>query len=223
MNENSVNGEGAQDTALPPSGGAVGQEASGGASAADWRASLPGGWADRLKDVGSAEEAMEALERGLSYHPARSAEDIRLDLPESLKGQVDEGVQQHFRELCVQEGITPAQAQALLDWQLAANREMADRRMESGVRVLKSAWGSRFEENRGTALKAFSALDRRMGGELSGSFAGRSMANDPAFVRAFYEIGRMLSEDTLFAGAAPGTASVRESAEDTYNGMFGGK
>lgn len=189
----------------------------------DWRSALPEGWAGRLRDVKDADEAMKALERGLSYRPAERPEDIALTFPESFKGAVDAGVQQNFREFCVREGITPGQAQALLDWQIGTDRELRDRIIEDGTRALRAAWGSRFQEKRETALKAFSALDRRMGGELSGSLAGRGMADDPAFVRAFYEIGRLISEDRLSSGVPAGAGDMRESAEETYNGMFKGE
>lgn len=186
----------------------------------DWRAGLPEGWADRLKDVKNAEDAMKALERGLGYQPAEKPEDIALAYPESFTGAIDKGVENNFREFCVKEGITPKQAQALLDWQLGANREILDKVIEDGTKTLRETWGSRFEENRDTALKAFSALDRRMNGELSGSMAGRSMANDPAFVRAFHEIGKLLSEDALSGGSGATPSDGRESAEDTYKNMF---
>ncbi len=186
----------------------------------DWRSGLPDGWADRLKDVKDADEAMKALERGLGYQPAEKPEDIALKYPESFTGAIDEGVENNFREFCVKEGITPKQAQALLDWQLGANREILDKVIEDGTKALREAWGSRFDENRSTALKAFSALDRRMNGELSGSVAGRNMANDPAFVRAFHEIGKLLSEDALSGGSGGTPSDGRESAEDTYKNMF---
>lgn len=191
--------------------------------AGDWRAALPGDWADRLRDVDDPQEAVKALERGLAYHPAEKAEDIRLEFPEEFAGRVDEGVQRTFRELCVEQGITPAQAQALLDWQIGADREILARTVEEGTQALRQSWGSRFEQNRSEALRAFSALDRRMGGELSGSVAGRGMANDPTFVRAFYEIGRLISEDGLSAGTVPAARVERETAEETYNGMFKGE
>ena len=229
MNENPMGGEaqateGAADPAASAPIETPAAVPSGDATpVADWRASMPEGWADKLKDVESADDAMAALERGLSYNPVKSADEIKLAFPESFKGQVDEGVQQNFRELCVKEGITPAQAQALLDWQLGANKEITDKLIETGTQALKDAWGSRFDENKAVALKAFTALDKRMGGELSGSLAGRNMANDPAFVRAFYEIGKLISEDSLSSGALPSAADVRESPEATYSNMFKGE
>lgn len=229
MNENLMGGEpqateGTQTPAAPAPAETPAPVPSGEpAPPTDWRVSLPEGWADKLKDVESADDAMAALERGLAYNPAKSADDIKLAFPDSFKGQVDEVVQQNFRELCVKEGITPSQAQALLDWQLGANKELTDKIIETGTQALKESWGSRYNENKDVALKAFTALDKRMGGELSGSLAGRNMANDPAFVRAFYEIGKLISEDALSSGALPGAADVRESAEATYSNMFKGE
>lgn len=188
-----------------------------GASGGNWRAALPESWAARLKDVAGPDDAMAALERGLAYHPAASVEEIRLEWPEDFSGRVDERVQRDFCELCVREGITPSQAQALLDWQIHANRQALESVAEEGVKALRRNWGTRFERNRGEAL------DRRMGGELSASAAGRGMANDPVFVRAFYEIGRLLSEDGLSAGTVSSARVMRESAEETYNGMFKGE
>lgn len=186
----------------------------------DWRAALPRDWGDRLRGVQSAEEALRALERGLDYRPAERAEDIRLTYPESFRGRVDRGVEDGFRQFCVDNGITPAQAQKLLDWQLGADREITDKIIADGARELRSEWGSRFEENRASALRAFTALDRRMGGRLSASIEGRDMANSPVFVRAFHEIGKLLSEDTLSGGSGPAPFDARESAVDTYKGMF---
>ncbi len=80
------------------------QETVQSSESSDWRASLPEGWADKLKDVESADDAMKALERGLGYKPAEKAEDIELKYPESFKGKVDEGVEAGFRELLRQTG-----------------------------------------------------------------------------------------------------------------------
>lgn len=203
-----------------PQGGEGTPAGDGTTPPADWRAGLPEGWGEKLKDVGSAEEALKALERGLGYCPAEKVEDIALKYPDSFKGQIDQGVENCFRQFCVDNGITPAQAQKLLDWQLGANREITDKIIADGVKELRSEWGSRFDENKATALKAFTALDKRMGGRLATSIEGRDMANNPVFVRAFHEIGKLLSEDVLSGGSGTAPSDARESAVDTYKGMF---
>ena len=215
-------GNGGAASEAPASTPANTQETAQCSESSDWRASLPEGWADKLKDVESADDAMKALERGLGYKPAEKAEDITLKYPESFKGKVDEGVEAGFRDFCVKQGITPGQAQALLDWQLGADKEIRDKLIEDGTNTLRETWGNRFDENRGAALKAFTALDRRKGGELSGTVSGHGMANDPVFVRAFYEIGKLLSEDTLSGGSGATASDTVESAKDTYKDMFKG-
>ena len=194
-----------------PQGGEGTPAGDGTTPPADWREGLPEGWGEKLKDVGSAEEALKALERGLGYRPAEKVEDITLKYPDSFKGQIDQGVEN---------GITQDQAQKLLDWQLGANKEITDKIIADGVKELRSEWGSRFDENKATALKAFTALDKRMGGRLATSIEGRDMANNPVFVRAFHEIGKLLSEDVLSGGSGTAPSDARESAVDTYKGMF---
>ncbi|WP_297826867.1 hypothetical protein [uncultured Desulfovibrio sp.] len=184
----------------------------------DWRTGFPEAWGEKLKDVESADDALKALERGLSYTPALKPEDVKLTYPDGV--QVDEGVRDNFRQFCVDKGITPAQAQALLDWQLAANREIADAVMARGKAELQKLWGSRFEENSARALKAVVNLDRRMGGKLSEALAFSGMNNNPVLVEAFHHIGTLISADALSGGKAAPAQDKAETAEETYNGMF---
>ncbi len=184
----------------------------------DWRTGFPEAWGEKLKDVESADDALKALERGLSYTPALKPEDVELKYPDGM--QVDEGVRDNFRQFCVDKGITPAQAQALLDWQLAANREIADAVMARGKAELQKLWGSRFEENSAMALKAVVNLDRRMGGKLSEALAFSGMNNNPVLVEAFHHIGTLISADALSGGKAAPAQDKAETAEETYIGMF---
>lgn len=186
--------------------------------AADWRGTLPAAWADKLRDMASEDDALKALERGLGYTPAQRPEDVELTYPEGLT--VDKAVSDSFRKFCVDKGITPAQAQALLDWQLAANKEMRDAALASGKAALQKQWGSRFEENSALALKAVTALDKRLGGRLSEALAFTGMSNDPAIVEAFHAVASLISEDSLSGGTGAGASDKPESAEDTYKNMF---
>lgn len=184
----------------------------------DWRSAFPEGWNEKLKEVGSAEDALKALERGLSYTPALRPEDVELKYPDGI--QIDEGVRDNFRQFCVDKGITPAQAQALLDWQLTANKEITDAVMAKGKAELQKIWGSRFEENSAKALKAVVNLDKRMGGRLSEALAFSGMNNNPVLVEAFHHIGTLISADALSGGKAAPAQDKQETAEETYNGMF---
>ena len=70
VNAPSENGGTPSETSASPQAGT--QES----AVSNWRASLPEGWADKLKDVESADDAIKALERGLGYKPAEKADDI---------------------------------------------------------------------------------------------------------------------------------------------------
>ena len=166
----------------------------------------------------SAEDAARALERGLAYTPALRPEDVDLHYPEGVR--VDEGVAENFRRFCVDRGITPDQAQALVDWQISANSEIAEAALAAGRAELRRRWGSRFEENSATALRAVTALDRRMQGRLSEALAASGMNNNPVLAEAFHAVGTLLSEDALSGGRAAPAAYGRETAEETYKNMF---
>lgn len=214
--ENGAAGTGA---APEPAGAAAAPTpAPANAPAPDWRGALPAAWAEKLKEVGGEEDALRALERGLGYTPAQRPEDVELIYPDGLT--VDKAVSDSFRRFCVDKGITPAQAQALLDWQLATNKEMHDAALAAGKATLEKRWGSRFAENSALALKAVTALDKRLGGRLSEALAFSGMKNDPVLVEAFHAVGSLIAEDSLSGGAAAGAADRPESAEDTYKNMF---
>lgn len=210
---------GAGDTAPGSGGSAPAANAGAGAGGpADWRAALPAAWADKLKGITGEEDALKALERGLGYTPALRPEDVDLKYPEGMT--VDKAVSDSFRKFCVERGITPAQAQGLLDWQLAANKEMNDAALAAGKAALQKQWGSRFEVNSALALKAVTALDKRLGGRLSEALAFTGMNNNPALVEAFHAVGTLISEDSLSGGSAAAAVDTPESAEDTYKPMF---
>lgn len=215
-----ANDAGAPAPATPPEPAPSPAPSSGTAPAPapDWRGTLPAAWADKLKDMGSEADAIKALERGMAYTPALKPEDVELRYPEGIT--VDKAVSDSFRRFCVDKGITPSQAQALLDWQLAANKEMHDAALAAGKAALQKQWGSRFEENSALALKAVTALDKRLGGRLSEALAFTGMSNDPAIVEAFHAVGSLISEDSLSGGTGAGASDKPESAEETYKNMF---
>lgn len=211
-------GNGAESTVPATSPEPAGAGAAAPDTAADWRGGLPAAWAEKLRNMASEADALRALERGLGYTPALRPEDVNLRYPEGMT--VDKAVSDSFRQFCVDRGITPDQAQALLDWQLAANKEMNDAALAAGKAELQKLWGSRFEENSALALKTVTALDKRLGGRLSEALAFTGMNNNPALVEAFHAVGTLIAEDSLSGGTAAAAADRPESAEETYTRMF---
>lgn len=184
---------------------------------ADWRATLPEAWRDMLKDAADEESARKVLERGLNYNPASKPEDVKLTYPEGI--QVDEGLNKNFQQFCVDKGITPTQAQELLNWQLSANKSAIEAVRADGEKTLREKWGPRYEDNTAQALKAVVALDKQMGGRFAERLAFSNMNNDPVIVEALHIIGNSISEDTLSAGAGAGAPDKPEAPEDTYKSM----
>ncbi len=149
--------------------------------------------------------------------PVQRPEDVHLRFPEGL--EPDPGARAGFCRLCVEQGLSTAQAQALLDWQIQTDRELTEAALRRGTAELRGRWGSRFEENAGLALRAVTALDRRLEGRLSEALAATGLHNHPVLVETFHAVGALLAEDALCGDAAAGP-EVRESAEQTYKHMF---
>ena len=100
----------------------------GGASPVKWQDALPESMREAAGGFASADEAVQAMKRGMDYHPVTSAEEVNLKFPEGIT--VDEKQNLAFRELCVKTGLTRAQAQALADWQIESETAMMKARTE---------------------------------------------------------------------------------------------
>lgn len=196
----------------------TGQEQAAAGQPASWLETLPQTWREKLTGCTSEEEALKALERGQAYTPAQKPEDVALVYPENLK--VDDGVSNDFKRFCVEQGITPGQAQALLDWQLGADKQLRDAARQTGEKELRAKWGARYDDNVNQALKAVVALDKRMGGRFAEALTWSGMKDNPVMVEALHAIGQSISEDALAVGSGAADPGRPESPEETYNGMF---
>ena len=187
-----------------PQGGEGAPAGDGTTPPGDWRAGLPEGWGEKLKDVGSAARPSGPGTRPW-LPPGGNASRTRPEYPDKAsRGRSTRAEERFPPVLRGQRYHSPDQAQKLLDWQLGANKEITDKIIADGVKELRSEWGSRFEENKATALKAFTALDKRMGGRLATSIEGRDMAQQPLmFVRAFHEIASCCPKMSCPAAVVP--------------------
>ena len=183
----------------PPATGVVGEEAGG--NAPDWRAALPEELRDALGDADPA-EAAKVYARGKEYVPAEKAEDIALKF--GAGEAIHPGLEKMFKELCVSRKMTPAQAQALVDFNGKFAAEAQRLSLERGNAELEERFGADSGKVRDNALKMFSALDRKMDGRLSRSASGRQIASDPAAVEALYLLHQAMGEDSLGGGAGAG-------------------
>jgi hypothetical protein len=193
-----------------------------GADAPDWRASLPQELRDAVSDAADPAEAAKVYTRGKEYVPAEKAEDIALAFG---KGEIHPGLEKMFKEMCVARKLTPAQAQALVEFNGKFAAEAARIHLEHGNAQLEERFGADTGKVKDNALKVFSALDRKMDGRLSQSASGRQIASDPLVVEALYLLHRAMGEDSLGGGAGAGgedrAMSDKEFFEQVLNKQQG--
>jgi len=116
----------------------------------------------------------------------------------------------HAHEL----GLTQAQAQALYDFYAGLMTKSYERSMQEQARALealKGEWGQQFQERVELAHRAAKALG---GDEFIDYLEQSRMGDNPHLVRAFYEAGRRMAEDTLHdTGFSPPKGRERERTE----------
>lgn len=185
-----------------------------------WRASMPEALRDVTRDAKDMQDVQSALKRGFEYQPPKSADDVKITFADGV--EVDQAVNEDFRKLCVEAGITSAMAQKLSDWQIRTVKENAERQEAACTKALQSEWGGRFSEMSEQAKHAVLSLDRRMGGtgSLASALASSGAWSVPEVRKAFQMVGGLISEDTL-SGGRPASAPDRpESPEETYSSFF---
>lgn len=120
-----------------------------------------------------------------------------------------------FSALAGELGLDSAKAQKVADFFVAQQKEAyaAYEKVEkANVEAVKTKYGADLEKNIGLARKAV----EKFGGEsLRSALNEAGVANHPAFVELFVQLGKALSEDTVAGGvtgsppAASGDAALK--------------
>lgn len=229
MDEVVDNVQDAQTTDVAAGADTGAQDASAAQSAAEqdfqatpWTDELPESLRGDVEGLTSMEDFKAALKRGMEYRPATDIEQLVTTAPEGVT--IDEGVNRAFRELGVKIGLTPTQAQELVNFELQQMDAMQKSAVEEGTNALRQAWGTEFEAKSAKATQAMLRLDQRMGGRLSAALGEGGLANSPTLIEAFSLLGELISEDSLAGGASGSSGQMpRETAVDMYRSMgFGG-
>jgi hypothetical protein len=185
----------------------------------DWREGLPQELRDALGDDADPAEAAKTYALGREYKPAQQAEDIALKLGDGE--QLHPGLEKLFKDMCVAQRMTPAQAQAVADFHGRFAAEATRLYLEHGAAQLERRFGADAGKVRDNALKMFAGLDRAMDGRLSQSASGKQIASSPEAVEALYLIYQKLGEDSLGGGSPSGgedrAMSDKEFFEHVYN------
>ena len=183
----------------------------------DWRTSLPQELREAFGDVEPA-EAAKIYARGKDYNPAQKAEDITLKLADGV--EFHPGLEKMFKDFCVSNRITPAQAQAIAELNGQFHAEANRIYLDQGNAELARLFGADAGKVKDNALKAFAALDRKMDGRLSKSPGGKQMASDPLVVEALYHIYKATGEDSLGGGTSAGGEDKPMSDKDFLQQIF---
>lgn len=186
--------------------------------AAPWTDALPEDLRGDVEGLTSMEDFKAALKRGMEYKPATDIEQLVTTAPDGVT--IDEGMNKAFRELGVKIGLTPAQAQELVNFeatQMAAAQKAA---VEEATETLRKQWGTEFESKSAKATQAMLAIDAKMGGRMSAALGEGGLANSPTLIECFAVLGEMISEDSLAGGSTGSSGQMpRETAVDMYRSM----
>ncbi|HEU6435859.1 MAG TPA: hypothetical protein VE028_00210 [Nitratidesulfovibrio sp.] len=183
-----------------------------------WSDSMPETWKEHLKGLETADAALDALRRGVAYTPAMKPEDVQITLPEGV--EQDPAALDAYRKACVEQGLTPKQAQEMVNWHLANQREAQARQEETEAANLEKAWGPATEANRQKALGMFTTLDRRMGGRLAESGFGQAIASSAVAIETLHMLSELVSEDNIGTGSGAAAPQQPMSKVEFYNSMF---
>lgn len=128
---------------------------------------------------------------------------------------------QDFKKFCLDNGIAPSKAQALLDYQTKLLDTASTNSKQAGEATLRQDWGGNYDANMVRALSALSAYDRQMGGALTAELKATGAANHPETLKFLLWASNNMSEDSLGAGG-PGGANPNkpQTAEEAYSEIF---
>lgn len=145
--------------------------------------------------------------------PAESAEPV---VPEAYEFPMPEGVEldtaaaEQFTAVAKELKLDQATAQKVIDVgvkmaqrQAEAHAKQVEQWTES-VKADKDVGGDKLTENLGIARKA---LDTFGTPELKDVLNATGLGNHPEIIRAFYKVGKAISEDGFVTGRAPGAGS----------------
>lgn len=159
----------------------------------------------------------------------------KLGLPESVDKyefkapeSVDADFLKGFKEVAVNNGILPKQAEKLFEFydqqvsKLNENQEaMAKKNYEDAVNGLKQEWGQAY----GRKLQAASGVFNKLSDENTKKFFTESgFGNNPTVIKLFANIAEQLGEDKFIDAANQGSLGVTpQEAQLKINEIFGNK
>ncbi|WP_417329178.1 hypothetical protein [Halomonas cupida] len=144
--------------------------------------------------------------------------------PEGFEGELDEAALGELEPIAKELGLSNEQANKLLSVHANAMQRQQQQQQEQATQTLEK-WvgelkedsefgGANFDANVKVAQKALGAFGSD---ELTQMLNDTGLGSHPALVKAFYEVGKRISEDTMERGSGAGGA--RPIEERMYPNM----
>ena len=147
-----------------------------------------------------------------------------LKAPDGVK--VDDALKGSFADAAHKSGLTPAQAQGLMDWwnttAAAAGDQVNQARtqaQEKTVAALKQEWGTAYDQKLSLAKQA---LDHYGGDALQRELDANGLGNSPVLARMLSKLGGQLQEDGVIGkgGGGGGDALSPAEASQQINALY---
>ncbi len=138
---------------------------------------------------------------------------VKLDLPQGAP--IDQGTVDAFGKTAVELGLTPSQANRLVNFQLEQIAAARERAFDAGTKALNAEWGAKFSENSQAVLTLIANVDRDLGGsgtEFSKALELSGATLYPAVCKGLLALAKATSEDTIGKGGAAAQAEHEETA-----------
>jgi hypothetical protein len=185
-------------------GGAQGDtgNAGGEAGQASWLDTLPDDLKGNedlkaFKDPAEVAKALLETKAKLPVAP-ETADAYQLAIPDGIK--VDDSFVAEAKAWAHKAGMSQGQFEAFAQPYMEAQRQyeqQVQQAEQAAIDGLRKEWGPKFDEN----LTLTKATIKRFGGEDLAQFVETSrMGNNAAFVKAWFQVGKAISEDKLIEG-----------------------
>lgn len=164
-------------------------------------------------DAGNAQPDQQGQQPGQTdpdHLPIADASKLDLGLD---PGQVNQSLVESYCSKAQEQGLTPAQARALAQWQLEVNTKAQEEYVTAQGKQLDSLWGKEFEANKTRVNALISRIDRMPGlASFSREFAASGAGNNATVINGLLAVAQMLAEDSM--GKINGAGNVQETALD---------
>jgi len=178
----------------------------------------------KLKDAPQVPESPDAYEFSELVFPEELQGDEHKKYREAVTAYVGE-VAKEIAAFAHENGLNKEAAKAFGDLfvkqvfaQEKAARDAYAKAKTDGEEALKTDWKANYDSNAELARRAIQTFGKD---ELEAAFKEAGVENHPAIIKAFYEIGKAIGEDTLVPGSGgPPEPSPEDKEQQEYKDRY---